>query len=137
MTQLNFDNQTFGTKTEAAFKTISEASKILDIKPHVLRFWETKFKQLKPIKTKGNRRYYREEDMTFLEQVKDLLYDQGFTIKGAQNHLKEQKKKDKSETAAEIVPMQKAEDDPVSTLPSQPAITNILNELHELKSLLG
>ena len=63
--------------------TIGEASKICDIKAHVLRYWEQEFKELDPIKRKGNRRYYQQKDLILVLQIKDLLQNQGFTIDGA------------------------------------------------------
>ena len=77
------------SKSASAFRTISEASKYLDVPQHVLRFWETKFSQVKPMKRAGGRRYYRPEDIQLLEGIRDLLYDQGYTIKGVQKLLKE------------------------------------------------
>ncbi|MEQ1789593.1 MAG: MerR family transcriptional regulator [Rickettsiales bacterium] len=70
-------------KAEGAFKTISEASAILDVPQHVLRFWESRFTQIKPLKMGGGRRYYRPEDIDILSKIQNLLYKQGYTIKGA------------------------------------------------------
>jgi DNA-binding transcriptional MerR regulator len=72
-----------------AFRTISEVAEDLRIPQHVLRFWETKFPQLKPLKRGGGRRYYRPEDIALLRRVSDLLYTQGYTIKGVQRLLRE------------------------------------------------
>ena len=77
-----------GAKSASAFRTISEASEMLDVPQHVLRFWETKFSLLKPMK-RGGRRYYRPEDLKLLSHIKALLYEEGYTIKGAQRHLRE------------------------------------------------
>ena len=74
-------------KSAGAFKTISEAAEILGVPQHVLRFWEGKFKQIKPLKLRGGRRYYRPEDMEVLVAIKTLLYKQGYTIKGAKKAL--------------------------------------------------
>lgn len=74
-------------KASDAFRTISEVAEHLDIPPHVLRFWETKFNSLRPLKRSGGRRYYRPDDVALLERIRDLLYKEGFTIKGAQKHL--------------------------------------------------
>ena len=71
-----------------AFRTISEVSAALDVPPHVLRFWETKFSNLRPLKRSGSRRYYRPDDIAVLIKIRDLLYKDGFTIKGAQRVLK-------------------------------------------------
>ena len=75
-------------KAPGAYQTISEVSAQLDIPAHVLRFWESKFSALKPMKRSGGRRYYRTEDIQLLRTIKSLLYDEGYTIKGAQNTLK-------------------------------------------------
>lgn len=74
-------------KSPEAFKTISEAAEELGVEQHVLRFWETKFPQIKPLKRRGGRRYYRPEDMEVLHRIRHLLYQQGFTIKGAKKAL--------------------------------------------------
>ena len=75
-------------KSSDAFRTISEVSAALDVPPHVLRFWETKFTSLRPLKRSGRRRYYRPDDVAVLTRIRDLLYKDGFTIKGAQRFLK-------------------------------------------------
>ena len=75
-------------KSVSAYKTISEVSKQIDVPSHVLRFWETKFVQVKPIKRSGGRRYYRSEDIDVLIQIRTLLYKEGYTIKGAKKVLK-------------------------------------------------
>ncbi len=75
-------------KSVSAYKTISEVSKLIDVPSHVLRFWETKFSQVKPIKRSGGRRYYRTEDVKTLSSIRKLLYQEGYTIKGAQKVLK-------------------------------------------------
>ncbi len=77
-------------KSADAFRTISEVAGELDLPRHVLRFWETRFPQIKPLKRAGGRRYYRPRDMEVLRAVKHLLYGQGYTIKGVQRVLKEQ-----------------------------------------------
>ena len=74
-------------KSDDAFRTISEVADHLEIPPHVLRFWETKFSSVRPLKRSGGRRYYRPDDVALLERIRDLLYNEGFTIKGAQKHL--------------------------------------------------
>jgi DNA-binding transcriptional MerR regulator len=63
--------------------TISETSQLCAVKPHVLRYWETEFSQLSPVKRRGNRRYYQRQDVLIIRQIRSLLYDQGFTIGGA------------------------------------------------------
>ena len=77
-------------KSPDAFRTISEAAEELDLPQHVLRFWETRFATIKPLKRGGGRRYYRPDDVLLLRGIRHLLYDQGFTIKGVQRILKDQ-----------------------------------------------
>jgi DNA-binding transcriptional MerR regulator len=76
-------------KSPEAFRTISEVAEALDVPPHVLRFWETRFTQVKPVKRGGGRRYYRPEDVRLLRGIRGLLYDDGMTIKGVQKILRE------------------------------------------------
>jgi DNA-binding transcriptional MerR regulator len=75
-------------KSSAAFRTISEVADDLDVAQHVLRFWESKFPQVRPLKRGGGRRYYRPEDVELLRQIRSLLYEEGYTIKGAQKLLR-------------------------------------------------
>src|SRR6202042_1544395 len=77
-------------KSPDAFRTISEAAEDLDLPQHVLRFWETRFPQIKPLKRGGGRRYYRPDDVELLRAIKQLLYGEGYTIKGVQRLFKEQ-----------------------------------------------
>ena len=77
-------------KSPDAFRTISEAADDLDLPQHVLRFWETRFPQIKPLKRGGGRRYYRPDDVELLRAIKQLLYGEGYTIKGVQKLFKEQ-----------------------------------------------
>ena len=74
-------------KSDQAYKTISEVSALLDLPQHVLRFWETKFRQVSPLKRGGGRRYYRPQDVDLLRRIKALLHLEGYTIKGVQRML--------------------------------------------------
>ena len=76
-------------KSAGAFRTIKEAADELDVPQHVLRFWETRFTQIRPVKRAGGRRYYRPDDLDLLKGIKRLLHGQGYTIKGAQRVLRE------------------------------------------------
>ena len=76
-------------KSPQAFRTISEVSNEVNIPAHVLRFWETKFPNINPLKRSGNRRYYRPEDIKLIIRIKTLLYENGYTVKGVQKLLKE------------------------------------------------
>ena len=78
-----------GDKSAAAFRTISEVAAELDVPQHVLRFWESKFTQVKPLKRGGGRRYYRPEDIELLRSIRGLLYGDGYTIRGVQKLLRE------------------------------------------------
>src|SRR5437016_13947046 len=76
-------------KSAQAFRTISEVAEELDVPQHVLRFWESKFTQVKPLKRGGGRRYYRPEDVMLLRRIRQCLYQDGYTIKGVQRLLRE------------------------------------------------
>jgi DNA-binding transcriptional MerR regulator len=77
------------TKSAAAFRTTGEVAEELDLPPHVLRFWESKFPQVKPLKRGGGRRYYRPQDVDLLRRIRQCLYQQGYTIRGVQKLLRE------------------------------------------------
>jgi DNA-binding transcriptional MerR regulator len=79
-------------KSATAFRTISEVAGELDVAQHVLRFWESKFPQVRPLKRGGGRRYYRPEDVDMLRQIRALLYEEGYTIRGAQKLLRGQRR---------------------------------------------
>ena len=90
-------------KAETAYRTIAEVSDLLQVQPSVLRFWESQFHQVKPIKRMG-RRYYSAEDVVLVARIRDLLYKEGFTIKGVQKKLKE--KNELSESGTDSLPAQ-------------------------------
>ncbi len=81
-------------KSKSAFRSIAEVTEDLGVAPHVLRFWETKFTQIKPMKTKSSRRYYRPDDVELLALIKDLLYNRRYTIEGVQKLFKNRSLKD-------------------------------------------
>ena len=83
--------------------TIGEVSELCQVKPHVLRYWEQEFPQLKPVKRRGNRRYYQRQDVLMIRQIRSLLYDQGFTIGGARQRLSGEEAKDDLNQSAQIV----------------------------------
>jgi len=97
--------------------TIGEVAELCDVKPHVLRYWEQEFPQLKPVKRRGNRRYYQRHDVLLIRQIRSLLYDEGFTIGGARQRLEGE-----------------GNEDDVSQ--SQQIIRQTLTELEELLALL-
>jgi DNA-binding transcriptional MerR regulator len=77
------------TKSAEAFRTISEVAEELEVPQHVLRFWESRFPQVRPLKRAGGRRYYRPDDVALLRRIRQCLYEQGYTIKGVQKLLRE------------------------------------------------
>ncbi|GIL38616.1 MerR family transcriptional regulator [Roseiterribacter gracilis] len=95
------DARTRGAKSPSAFRTISEVSTELEVPQHVLRFWESKFSQLRPLKRGGGRRYYRPEDVELIRRIHTLLYQEGYTIKGVQRLLRGRRPDDESDGAAE------------------------------------
>lgn len=114
-------------KSPDAYRTISEAAGEADLPAHVLRFWETKFSQLRPVKRAGGRRFYRPQDVSLLKGLKHLLYEEGLTIKGAQKYLKDNsvaavvaigEGEPSADVAADAVSQVQAEDMPILT--SQP-----------------
>ena len=135
-------------KSPEAFRTISEVSKDLAIPQHVLRFWETKFIQIKPIKRGGGRRYYRPEDVEILKGIKNLLYNDGYTIRGVQKVIKENGtrkillKSSKSETKTFTESQNQHNDDLVSGVNNHYSMSDekrkklmdVLNNLVTLKS---
>jgi DNA-binding transcriptional MerR regulator len=83
--------------------TIGEVSELCDVKPHVLRYWEQEFPQLKPVKRRGNRRYYQRHDVLMVRQIRSLLYEQGFTIGGARQQLSGETAKQDSSQSHQII----------------------------------
>ena len=83
--------------------TIGEVSELCGVKPHVLRYWEQEFDQLKPVKRRGNRRYYQRNDVMMIRQIRSLLYDEGFTIGGARQRLEGEGNKDDVSQSQQII----------------------------------
>jgi DNA-binding transcriptional MerR regulator len=130
-------------KSAAAFRTIAEVASELDLPAHVLRFWESKFPQIKPLKRRGGRRYYRPEDVALLRRIRSLLYTEGYTIKGVQRLLREGGGKPPEEPAesASSSPEQDHTVDREAAVPPQPATSKeklraLLAELQALRRLL-
>lgn len=143
-------------KSPDAFRTISEAAEELDLPQHVLRFWETRFSMIKPLKRGGGRRYYRPDDVLLLRGIRHLLYDQGFTIKGVQKILKDQGSRyviavgegkpldeilpmiEQAEEAGDAAELEEAEmlASPVLDSESREKLSEVLRELLECKRLL-
>ncbi len=157
------DARSRAAKSPDAFRTISEVAADLDVPQHVLRFWETKFSQIRPLKRGGGRRYYRPEDVDLLRRIRTLLYGEGYTIKGVQKVLRDGGRSaadpvaavsappvgheaDESDAdAAEIGAGELADeaDESVEAAPEplgaeeRERLADLKNELLELKSLLG
>ena len=123
-------------KSAGAFRTISEVSLYLDVPQHVLRFWESKFSQVSPLKRGGGRRYYRPEDVQLLERIRDLLYVDGFTIKGVQRLIRERGVKALLSNAEVAATISTADDGAAVSDDSQRrAIMTAIAELSEIRKL--
>ena len=121
-------------KSPAAFRTIAEVASELDLPAHVLRFWESKFPQIRPLKRRGGRRYYRPEDVALLRRIRSLLYTEGYTIKGVQRLLREggaKASEQPSETAASV-PDHEA---PMREGDAKEELRAVLSELQALRAL--
>jgi len=90
--------------------TIGEVSELCGVKPHVLRYWEQEFTQLRPVKRRGNRRYYQHHEVLLIRRIRELLYEQGFTISGARNRLDESLNSASARSAAATPPAPRAHD---------------------------
>ena len=96
-------NREFPPIPAKRYFTIGEVSELCDVKPHVLRYWETEFPSLKPVKRRGNRRYYQRHDVLTIRQIRSLLYEQGFTITGARQRLEGEQGKAETTLSLQIV----------------------------------
>ncbi len=142
-------------KSAGAFRTISEVASELDVPQHVLRFWETRFTQIRPLKRAGGRRYYRPEDVDLLRRIRELLYKHGYTIKGVQKLLRDTSRLDEAPASpraesADVVAASTAVVQAASDFPSGPAVSapdvgagagraaieGIISELTALRDLL-
>ncbi|MBL1320185.1 MAG: MerR family transcriptional regulator [Methylophaga sp.] len=83
--------------------TIGEVSELCGVKPHVLRYWEQEFTQLKPVKRRGNRRYYQRHDVVLIREIRGLLYEQGFTIGGARHQLENERQPEQNQERKELI----------------------------------
>ena len=110
--------------------TIGEVSDLCGVKPHVLRYWEQEFPQLKPVKRRGNRRYYQRQDVIVIRQIRSLLYDQGFTIGGARQRLREMRNEVAANETTKPVPAPTP--GPVSPDQKKQALRDIRTELEGL-----
>ena len=125
--------------------TIGEVGELCGVKPHVLRYWEQEFTQLRPVKRRGNRRYYQHHEVLMIRRIRDLLYDQGFTISGARNKLQELVHQERLPAASiEAEPVHVADvravmmASPVASISASldHVPSDLLEELKEIRSLL-
>jgi DNA-binding transcriptional MerR regulator len=133
-------------KSGTAFRTTGEVSEELNLPAHVLRFWESKFPEIKPLKRGGGRRYYRPEDIDLLRRIRQFLYQEGYTIRGVQKLLNEQGPREKPPAGVEVDPpptlfrLEPAAVSPAPPAPSRPALQAALEEVRrellEIRTLL-
>ena len=136
--------------------TIGEVSELCGVKPHVLRYWEQEFTQLRPVKRRGNRRYYQRHEVLMIRRIRDLLYDQGFTITGARNKLQElvQSERERRRVGGELIDVDLVGDDgldddldvdsdevhelaPLALSTSDEALQSLRKELTQIRDLLS
>jgi DNA-binding transcriptional MerR regulator len=121
--------------------TIGEVSDLCAVKPHVLRYWEQEFTQLKPVKRRGNRRYYQHHEVLLIRRIRDLLYEQGFTINGARHRLESEiaLPGDRAEAPMERDDVSVAPHEPATPLLTTMALSaaEIRHELEKIRQLLG
>lgn len=123
-------------KSKSAFRTIAEVADELDVATHVLRFWETKFPQIKPMKRNGGRRYYRPDDVELVRKIRDLLYNQRYTIEGVQKLIKE--KGLKAFIGEEIMPdFFETPEDMALGEDVRALLTSVVNELNQIHNDLS
>ena len=144
---LNNNSRRSGNKSAGAFRTISEVASELNVPQHVLRFWETRFTQIKPMKRGGGRRYYRPEDIALLTRVRSLLYEDGYTIKGVQKlfrdgGLKKQLSQRKPYSKDVVVKTMSVDTKPTAEITGidpgkRVELQGVLRELVSLRKLLG
>lgn len=124
------------SKSNQAFRTISEVSTELDVPAHVLRFWETKFPQIKPMKRGGGRRYYRPEDISLLKGVQAMLHVDGYSIKGVQKALREHGVRAISERSDSDTPVSPIDAAPADAVNEPSGVALSSDERRELESVL-
>jgi len=123
-------------KSASAFRTISEVADELDVQQHVLRFWESKFNQIKPLKRGGGRRYYRPEDVELLKNIYHLLYQEGYTIKGVQKLL-QSTRGNLSARVSESVAEEDVSSVPTAVTKNKAELKSMLDELKSMRKLIG
>lgn len=120
-------------KSKSAFRSIAEVTEDLGVAPHVLRFWETKFSQIKPMKTKSSRRYYRPDDVELIALIKELLYERRYTIEGVQKLFKNRSLKDILGT--EIQKDFFEEEETANNIESDALVSAVQNAVIDLKEI--
>ena len=120
--------------------TIGEVSELCGVKPHVLRYWEQEFTQLRPMKRRGNRRYYQHHEVLMIRRIRDLLYDQGFTISGARNKLLEIVQIEKEKKRSGVMMLQGVDvfeeaDFDESALTDTWSMANVMTDAPQMKQL--
>lgn len=123
-------------KSKAAFRTIAEVAEELGVATHVLRFWETKFPQIKPMKRSGGRRYYRPDDVEIVKTIKNFLYEKRYTIEGVQKVFKEKGLKNLMGEEIQKDFFEEAAPDISLNTQSRELITNLITELKEMRNEL-
>jgi DNA-binding transcriptional MerR regulator len=116
--------------------TIGEVSELCGVKPHVLRYWEQEFNQLKPVKRRGNRRYYQHHEVMLIRRIRELLYEQGFTISGARNRLGETDNKSAATPDANIADNKVAQSNPSNSSATSSNIAHLRQQLQDVLQLL-
>lgn len=133
-------------KSSSAMKTISEVATLIAVPQHVLRFWETKFKQVKPMKRGGGRRYYRPDDVQLIQRIHHLLYNEGYTIKGVQRLLKISSKEEffngsrpvqTGVVEKQVTPKQPTSESKPQDDGTKEALSILLNSLKDIRAELG
>ena len=117
--------------------TIGEVSELCAVKPHVLRYWEQEFAQLKPVKRRGNRRYYQYHEVLLIRRIRDLLYEQGFTINGARHRMESDPGSPSAGTVRERTGRPAGANGTCVGGPAIPELTEIRQELEQIRQLLG
>lgn len=118
------------------YLTIGEVSELCDVKCHVLRYWEQEFPSLKPVKRRGNRRYYQRTDVQLIRRIRELLYFQGYTIQGARSQLAESKTGPLTSPSIQAVLAPAASKSPAENAPLQRVIDEMLSDLEQIEQLL-
>lgn len=118
--------------------TIGEVGELCDVKPHVLRYWEREFPRLNPVKRRGNRRYYQKHEVIMVRRIRQLLYEQGFTISGARSRLQEMTEEEKAQLDASALTLPQVDDttETATELSEGFGVRELRQELYEIRDML-